>query len=96
MIIVTSIFNLPFLILIWLIEAYLFLVVMRLILTYAPWNRKIQFRQQTILLTDFLPDLTRKYLTRLGYIAPPNWVPWTITILPLCLTRQILIWIVTR
>ena len=89
MIFVTSIFNLPFLIAIWLIEAYLFLAVVRLILANVPSGRQSCFYQQVKLLTDLLPNYISRHLAKVSSASVPLWV---IAILLLCLTRQILVW----
>lgn len=94
MIFVTSIFNLPLLIAIWLIEAYIFLTVARLILANVPSGRQTRFYQQVKSLTDLLPNFIRHYLAEVIGASAPSWLPWVIVILLLCLTRQILIWIV--
>ncbi len=94
MIFVTSIFNLPLLIAIWLIEAYLFLAVARLILTNVPSGRQSHLYQQVKLLTDMLPNFISRHLTKVSSALVPPWLPWVIAILLLCLTRQILVWTV--
>lgn len=94
MIFVTSIFNLPFLIAIWLIEAYLFLAMVRLILANVPSGRQSRLYQQVKLLTDLLPNLVGQHLAKVSSVSVPSWLPWVIAILLLCLTRQILVWTV--
>ena len=94
MIFVTSIFNLPFLILIWLIEAYLFLAAARLILVWIPGGRQSRFYDQVKVLTDRLPNLVCRHLLKAGSETVPSWLPWTIAISLLCLIRQVLVWIV--
>ncbi len=94
MIFVTSIFNLPFLIAIWLVEAYLLLAVARLILANVPSGWQSRFYQQVKLLTDLLPNFISRHLAKVSSASVPPWLPWVITILLLCLTRQILVWTV--
>lgn len=94
MIFVTSIFNLPLLIAIWLIEAYLFLAMVRLILANVPSGRQSRLYQQVKLLTDLLPNLVGQHLAKVSSVSVPSWLSWVIAILLLCLTRQILVWTV--
>lgn len=91
MIFVTSIFNLPLLIAIWLIEVYLFLAVVRLILANVPSGRQSRLYQQVKLLTDMLPNFISRHLAKVSSASVPPWLPWVIAILLLCLTRQILV-----
>jgi uncharacterized protein YggT (Ycf19 family) len=94
MIFVTSLFNLPFLMLIWLIEAYLFLALTRLILGSLPQCRQSHGYQQIRLLTDLLIAPIHRKLVTLAGNPVPFWVPWAVVILLLCLTLQILVWII--
>ena len=94
MIFVTSLFNLPFLMLIWLIDTYLFLALARLILGNLPQCRQSRGYQQIRLLTDWLIDLVHRILVNLAGEPLPRWVPWGGVILMLCLVRQVLAWIV--
>ena len=94
MIIVTSMFNLPFLMLIWLIDAYLFLALARLVLGNLPKCRQTQGYSQIRLMTDWLIDPVHWKLVHLTGGPVPRWVPWGVTILILCLIRQVLAWLV--
>jgi hypothetical protein len=96
MIFVTNIFNLPLLIAVWLIEAYIFLAVARLILANVPSGRHTRLYRQVKLLTDLLPDFISRQLAEISKATIPPWVPWAVAILSLCVVRQILVWIVTR
>jgi hypothetical protein len=91
MVIITNTFNLPFLILVWLIEGYFFLAVVRLILAHIPNASQSHFYQQVKLITDFVPDLVGRQLRKFGNKVLPSWLPWVVTVLLLCLARQILI-----
>jgi hypothetical protein len=94
MIFITSIFNLPLLIVIWLIEAYVFLAVARLILANISMGRQSSLYRQVKSLTDPIPDLISQHLGRVSSVSVPFWLPWVIVMLFLCFIRQILVWIV--
>ncbi len=96
MIISTSPFNLPFLILIWLIEMYLFMATARLIVSRIPSASQTHFCCQLKLLTDFLPEAVRRRMGKWRDAAALAWLPWFIVILVGFLLRQALIIIVTR
>jgi len=93
MVVITSIFNLPLLILVWLIEGYIFLVVVRLILAHVPSSRQSNLYQPIKTLTDLFPNLISRHLAKVSRTPVPSWLPWVVTVLLLCLARQILIWI---
>jgi len=61
---ISNLFNLPFLILIWLIEAYLFLASARLIVARIPSARQTYFYQNLKLLVDFVPEALRRKLAK--------------------------------
>lgn len=92
---VTNVFNLPLLIMIWLIEAFLFLAVVRLILANVQSARQGHMYQQVKFLTDLFPDVIGKGLAKVSSSASiPSWLPWVITVLLLLIIRQILVQIV--
>jgi len=60
----TNLLDLPFLILTWLVETYLFLVAARLVIAAVPSARQSQFYHQLKLLTDPLPNAVRRVLSK--------------------------------
>ncbi len=94
MIFITHIFNLPLLILIWLIEVYLFLAAARLILAKIPSARQTRFYRQVKLLTDPFPNFVSQSLAKWSHASMPSWLAWVIVILLGCFVRQILVWMV--
>jgi hypothetical protein len=62
MFVVPSLLDLPILIVIWLIEAYLSLAALRLVLRASSTARQSHFYGQLKLLTDLLPDMLHRYL----------------------------------
>ena len=87
----TGLYNLPFLILTSLVEAYLFLVAARLIISTAPSTRKSQFYHQLRLLTDALPNAVQRTLSKWTKAVVPSWVSWLTVILWACMARQLLV-----
>ena len=91
---VTNIFHLPFLFLIWLIEAYFFTAVLRAVLTFVPNGPQSYMYRQVKLLTDIIPDFINRRLAKVSGKPVPSWAPWAITIFVLLVVRQALILIV--
>lgn len=92
---IPNMFNLPFLIIIWLIEAYLFLASARLIVASIPSARQSAFCQNLKLLTDFVPEALSRKLFKWKDKPIPSWLAWFIVILSGFILRQALIVIVT-
>jgi len=92
---VTNLFNLPLLILIWIIELYLFLALARLVVARIPSARQSAFYQHLKLLTDFVPEALSRKLAKKKDAPVPSWLSWFIVILSGFIIRQILIVIVT-
>jgi len=93
MVVITSVFNLPLLILVWLIEGYIFLAVVRMILDHVPCSRQSNLEQPVKTLTDLFPELISRHLAKVRMQPVKSWLPWVVTVILLCLARQILIWI---
>ena len=91
----TSLFNLPFLILMWLTEMYLFLACTRLVVSRIPGASQSQFCQQLKLLADFLPHAVGRRLPLARDGSSPNWLAWSIVLVSGFMLRQILIVIIT-
>ena len=95
MIFVTNLFYMPFLILIWLIEAYLFLTAARFIIAAVPSARTSHLYHQLKLLVDPLPNKLRWHLAKWLKAPIPSSLPWLIVVGCGCIVRQILITIIT-
>ena len=91
MIISTHLFNLPFLILSWLIEFYLFLTALRLVMSLSQSARQSQYYHQFKLLTDPLPKMVSRFLNKKRDASTPSWLSWLIVISAACVLRQILV-----
>jgi hypothetical protein len=91
MIITTHPFNLPFLIVIWLIEFYLFLTALRLVMSLSTSARQSQYYRQFKLLTDPLPNMVSGFLSKKREASTPSWLSWLIVISAGCVLRQILV-----
>jgi uncharacterized protein YggT (Ycf19 family) len=92
---ISNLFNLPLLIVIWLIEAYLFLASARLIVARIPSARQTYFYQNLKLLVDFVPEALRRKLAKWKDKSIPSWLAWFIVMLSGFILRQALIVIVT-
>ena len=91
MIFMAHLFNLPFLILIWLIEFYLFLAALRLVMALSASARQSHYYLQVKLLTDPLPRMIGGFFSKRGKASNPSWVSWVIVISAACVLRQILV-----
>jgi hypothetical protein len=94
MVLVTSVFDLPFLFLIWVIDTYLFLATARLVIGLSPKARQSHIYSQLKLLTDPVPKLINMRFSRRTAIADHLDLLWLIVIGTGCILRQILISIV--
>ena len=95
MVYITNLFNLPLLILIWLIELYLFLATARLIVATIPSAQKTYFYQHLKLLTDFVPETLSRKLAIWKDKSIPLWLSWFIVLVSGFIIRQALIVMVT-
>jgi hypothetical protein len=94
MIYLTSIFDLPFLFLIMLIDTYLFLTAARFIIGLSTKARKTHIYNQIKLFTDFVPDLIHKYLAKGNAMPKPTGLLWFVAIVAIVVLRQIVISII--
>ena len=83
-----TIFALPVLLVIWALELYLFLVLLRLILQNLSGEKAQQFCQGLRQFTDYPPQLVNRRLS--GRSTPP-WVGWAVVIVGAIVTRYVLI-----
>jgi hypothetical protein len=95
MIFVTNLFYMPFLLLIWLIEAYLLLTVARLIIAAVPSARTSHLYHQLKLLVDPIPNKLRWHLAKWLKARIPSSLPWLIVVSGGCVVRQMLITLIT-
>ena len=95
MVYITNVFNLPFLIVIWLIELYLFLASARLVIAKIPSARQSNLLQQLKLLTDFLPEMVGNKMLKWKDKSIPSWMCWFIVMVSGFMLRQVLIVMVT-
>jgi len=92
MIFINSPFILPLLIIIWSVDAWLFLASARLILgKIAPAN---QFSKTIILLTDPLPQLVKRWILHWFKKAMPTKAAWLLTIVAVLILRYVFAWFV--
>ena len=95
MIYISNLFNLPLLIIIWLLEVYLYLATARLIVAKIPSARQSHFLQQLKLLVDFVPNALSQKLVKWKDKTIPSWLAWFIVMLSGFILRQALIVMVT-
>ena len=93
-IITTNILAGPLVILVWVIDIYLFLVSIRFILTRLPKTQNGQFCQGIKLFTDPLIETVKNFLQKYIHESPPTWMVWLIVILTGIVGRHLLIWII--
>ena len=91
----TNLFDLPFVLLIWLTEMYLFTVVLRFVLAQSSSTRRSGYYYQFQLLTDPLPKCIALRVGKWTRAVVPTWLSWLTALLFVCLLRQILVFIVS-
>ena len=91
----TNFLNLPFLLIIWLIELYLFAAFIRLVIAQIPTARQSNLYQQIKLLTDFMPEAVAKRLPKGKEPSSPTWLAWLIVLVSGMILRHLLIIIIT-
>lgn len=92
MIIVNNPFILPLLMIMWSVDAWLFLALIRLILEkIAPTN---QFSKTITLLTDLLPQLVKRWVLQWFKKTMTTKAAWLLTIVGIIMLRRILVWFV--
>ena len=91
MVFITNPFLLPFLLVIWSAEAWVFLASIKLILDKIPSMQNNRIRQSLGPFTDSLPKLTTRCIQRLTNKSTPDWAAWLITFAAVIFLRHILI-----
>ena len=94
MIVITNILSLPLLLVVWLIDAYLLLVLIRCILSRIPQARDNQVCRQVGLLTDPLPQWLGRQLHRVHHKDLSAAVEWGLLIVLLVVIKHVLIAVV--
>ena len=85
-----SLLTLPILVLVWVIEAYIFLSAARFVISMSPKARQSHLYGQLKLLTDPLPIRIGQYCAKWKKASLPSWLSWLIVISGGCVARQIL------
>ena len=91
----TNLFSFPIIILIWLIELYLFLAATRLVMAAIPSTKESHLYQQLKLLTDFVPNSLSQKVGKCKDTPISSWLSWFIVLTTAFLLRQLLIVIIT-
>lgn len=91
MIVRTSIFALPLLILVWSLDLYVFLACLRLLLARfrGPRTRSMCLWLQQA--TDFLPARVCQWIALRRRRYPPPWLPWVVVIMGCLVVRHLVI-----
>jgi len=90
----TNILAGPLVLLIWVIDVYLFLACIRLILSRLPSTQNSRFCHGIKLFTDAIPEITCNYLLKYRRKPVPAWMPWAVVIVAGVVARHLLIWII--
>jgi len=91
MIFITNPLALPLLILIWSLDAWLWLVAIRLIIDKVPSNKLVHIRQGLRQFTDPLLNVTGEWMSYLAKRPIPTWLMWILTILMAMIFRHVLL-----
>lgn len=81
--------NLPIVFLVWIVEVYLFLVLVRVVLSHIPTANHTQYYQQLKQFADSIPNYVKAWCEKQGKY--PVWLPWSFVILVALTLREILI-----
>lgn len=90
----TSIFASPLIMMIWVIDIYLFLASVRFVASQYPRTRNSRVCQGLKLIIDPLSNAVDRKLARLRRKSSPVWMPWLIVIVLAFFARHFLIWVV--
>jgi len=96
MIIHTSIFALPLLIVVWSLDLYVFLACIRLSLSRFGGARAQAACAWLRQVTDSIPQRVELWLARRSRDYPPKWVPWVIVMAGCIALRYLIFWFVVR
>jgi hypothetical protein len=88
---ITNPFALPLLILIWTLDAWLWLACIRLILDKIPSVRMNIFCQSLRQLTNPLPNTINRWFSRFTRKLMPAWLKWSTAIVAAIILRHLLI-----
>jgi hypothetical protein len=91
MIFITNPFALPLLILIWSLDAWLWLASLRLILDKLPSVRINHFCQSLRQFTDPLPNAVNRWISLWTRKPIPTWFMWLLTLVAVIVLRHLLI-----
>ena len=94
MIITTSIFAVPLMIVVWTLDSYLFLVTVRLLLARLGGPRTVRLALALQPLTDGIPDRVHRWLIARHVRPVPLWGSWVIVIGGAMTLRYLLIGLV--
>ena len=92
----SNILTTPFLLVIWAIDIFLFLCMLRLLLGRIPGDTAKRACAGLEGVTDAIPRATRGWLGTVNGFRMRSWVPWVLTFLATFLVRQLLAWIVLK
>lgn len=90
MVFVSNPFLLPVLVLIWSMDVWLWLALIRLVLHRARPGPASTINQAVANITDPLTRLTSRCINHLSAKPMPSWLPWIVTFLIVAITRQVL------
>lgn len=81
----------PITVVIWAIDAYLFLAVCRLIMSQLAGQRSSELHAALGQITDPIPEALHRWLESRRQWEPPRWLSWGIVICGVAVLRQLLI-----
>ncbi len=90
----TNILAGPLMLAVWAMDAYLLIVMLRMVLGQVSTMRTTTFYGALRQLTDGLPRVMGRWLSRVRQDVNPPWLPWVAVILGILTGRHLLVWIV--
>ena len=86
----TNIFNVPLLLLLWIIDCYLFLAVVRLLLHGRKEPKLVATCSALRTVTDYLPHAVHGWMSSRWIRPPPSWLSWLLVISAAIIVRHLL------
>ena len=93
MIIHTNILALPLILLVWALDAYLLIALIRLVLggVRAMQSKPLYLCLQQ--LADGIPNRVDRWIAGWREVSNPSWLPWLVVLVSLIVIRHLVVWV---
>ena len=90
----TNPLNVPLLVLLWIIDCYLFLAVVRLLLHRRKAPKAVAIHSTLRTVTDYLPQAVHGWISSRRTRPTPSWLSWLLVISTVIIVRHLLAWLI--